>query len=96
MNIKELREQAIKRYENGESLMEIYQSLGKVRTLFLNSLGILYVIEKLTENKNCKQQNTPNILPKSSIDLSRFDLWSSRCLDTLSSLGVRDVYVFNR
>jgi len=37
MNIKELREQAIKRYENGESPKEIYQSLGKGRTLFLNN-----------------------------------------------------------
>ena len=50
MNEKELRKQAIKRYKNGESPKEIYQSLGKVRTLFLNSLSILYVIEKHTEN----------------------------------------------
>ena len=50
MNIKELREKAIKRYENGESPKEIYQSLSKVSTLFLNSLSILYVIEKHTEN----------------------------------------------
>ena len=32
MNIKELREKAIKRYENGESPKEIYQSLGKGKT----------------------------------------------------------------
>ncbi len=50
MNNKELREKAIKRYKNGESPKEIYQSLDKVRTLFINSLSILYVIEKLTEN----------------------------------------------
>jgi len=50
MNSKELREKAIKRYENSESPEEIYQSLGKVITLFLNSLSILYVIKKLTEN----------------------------------------------
>ena len=49
MNSKELREQAIKRYENGESPKEIYQSPGKVRTLFLNSFNILYLIEKLTK-----------------------------------------------
>ena len=50
MNNKELREKAIKSYKNGESPKEIYQSLGKVRVLFINSLNILYVIEKLTEN----------------------------------------------
>jgi len=50
MSEKELRKKAIKRYENGESPKEIYQSLDKVRTLFINSLNILYVIEKLTEN----------------------------------------------
>jgi len=50
MNIKELRKKAIKRYENGESPKETYQNFGKVRTLFINSLSILYVIEKLTEN----------------------------------------------
>jgi hypothetical protein len=32
MNIKELREKAIKRYKNGESPKEIYQSLGKGKT----------------------------------------------------------------
>jgi len=50
MNNKELKEKVIKRYKNGESPKEIYQSLGKVRVLFINSLNILYVIEKLTEN----------------------------------------------
>jgi len=51
INIKELREKAIKRYENSESPKEIYhKSLGKVRILFLYSLSILYVVEKLTEN----------------------------------------------
>ena len=32
MNIKELREKSILRYENGESPKEIYQSLGKDKT----------------------------------------------------------------
>ena len=49
MNSKELREKAIKRYENGESPKEIYQSFDIAITLFLNSFSILYVIEKLTE-----------------------------------------------
>ena len=34
MNIKELREKAIKRYENGESPKELYHSLGKGKTWF--------------------------------------------------------------
>ena len=55
MNEKELRKQAIKRYKNGESPKEIYQSLGKVRTLFINSLNRLCVIENLLKIKNCKQ-----------------------------------------
>jgi len=38
MNIKELREKAIKRYENGESPKEIYQSLGKGKTWFFKWL----------------------------------------------------------
>jgi transposase len=38
MNIKELREQAIKRYKNGESPKEIYQSLGKGKTWFFKWL----------------------------------------------------------
>ena len=38
MNIKELREQAIKRYENSESPKEIYQSLGKGKTWFFKWL----------------------------------------------------------
>jgi transposase len=38
MNIKELRKQAIKRYENGESPKEIYQSLGKGKTWFFKWL----------------------------------------------------------
>jgi len=36
MNAKELREQAILRYENGESPKEIYQSLGKGKPGSLN------------------------------------------------------------
>jgi transposase len=38
MNIKELRKQAIKRYENGESPKKIYQSLGKGKTWFFKWL----------------------------------------------------------
>ncbi len=38
MNIKELREKAIKRYENGESPKEIYQSLGKGKSWFFKWL----------------------------------------------------------
>ena len=39
MNSKELREKAIKRYENGESPKEIYQSLGKGKSWFFNIAG---------------------------------------------------------
>jgi len=38
MNSKELREKAIKRYENCESPKEIYQSLGKGKTWFFKNL----------------------------------------------------------
>lgn len=38
MNKKELREQAIKRYENGESSKEIYESLGKSKRWFFKWL----------------------------------------------------------
>ena len=38
MNIKELREKAIKRYENGESPKEIYQSFGKGKSWFFKWL----------------------------------------------------------
>lgn len=38
MDEKELREEAIKRYENGESPKEIYQSLGKGKTWFFKWL----------------------------------------------------------
>jgi len=38
MNIKELREKATKRYENGESPKEIYQSLGKGKSWFFKWL----------------------------------------------------------
>jgi len=38
MNIKEFREKAIKRYKNGESPKEIYQSLGKSKTWFFKWL----------------------------------------------------------
>jgi len=38
MNMKKLREKAIKRYFNGESPKEIYQSLGKGKTWFFKWL----------------------------------------------------------
>lgn len=38
MNKKEIREQAIRRYENGESPTEIYQSLGKSKAWFFKWL----------------------------------------------------------
>jgi transposase len=38
INIKELREKAIKRYENGESPKEIYQSFGKGKSWFFKWL----------------------------------------------------------
>lgn len=38
MNNKELREQAVRRYEHGESPKEIYQSLGKSKTWFFKWL----------------------------------------------------------
>ncbi|MHA1394303.1 MAG: hypothetical protein ACTSRZ_12425 [Promethearchaeota archaeon] len=38
MNEKELREQAIKRYENGEFAKDIYRSLGKSKTCFFKWL----------------------------------------------------------
>ncbi len=38
MDAKELREQAIKRYKNGESPKEIYKSLGKGKTWFFKWL----------------------------------------------------------
>jgi len=75
MNIKKLREKAIKRYENGESPKEIYQSLGKGKT-WLFKCFTYYVCGRKSwlKSKNCGQCNTPNILPKSSIDLSKIDL----------------------
>ena len=38
MNMKKLREKAIKRYLNGESLKELCQSLGKGKTWFFKWL----------------------------------------------------------
>lgn len=46
MNNKELREKAIKKV----NLLRRSISLDKIRALFINSLSILYVIEKLNEN----------------------------------------------
>ena len=47
MNIKELREKAIKRYENGESPKENYQSLGKGKTWLFKCFRIMYVTGKV-------------------------------------------------
>ena len=49
MNIKEFREKAIKRYKNGESPKEIYQSLGYGKPGYLNAFALCMWQEKLTE-----------------------------------------------
>ena len=40
MNPKELREQAIKRYKNGESPKESHQSLGYGKPSYLNAFAL--------------------------------------------------------
>ena len=40
MNIKEFREKAIKRYKNGESPKESYQSLGYGKPGYLNAFAL--------------------------------------------------------
>ncbi|MBA7498044.1 hypothetical protein ES704_00778 [subsurface metagenome] len=75
MNIKELREKAIKRYKNSESPKEIYQSLGKGKTWFFKWLKH-YKLDEINWIKShfCRPYKSSNSLTKISIDLSRFDL----------------------
>jgi len=65
MNIKELREQAIKRYENGESPKEIYQSLGKGKTWFFKWLKRYKLDGKdWANNHSCKPHQIPKRIDK--------------------------------
>ena len=61
MNIKEFREKAIKRYKNGESPKEIYQSLGKSKTWFFKWLK-RYKLEGKDWSKS--QSRKPRKSPK--------------------------------
>ncbi|GAG61758.1 unnamed protein product, partial [marine sediment metagenome] len=65
MNIKELREQAIKRYENGESPKEIYQSLGKGKTWFFKWLKRYKLDgENWTKSHSRKPHQSPKRIDK--------------------------------
>ena len=60
MNIKEFREKAIKRYENGESPKEIYQSLGKSKTWFFKWLKRYKLDGKdWAKSHSCKPHKSP-------------------------------------
>jgi putative transposase len=60
MNIKEFREKAIKRYKNGESPKEIYQSLGKGKTWFFKWLKRYKLDGKdWAKSHSCKPQKSP-------------------------------------
>ena len=61
MNIKILREKAIKRYINGESPKEIYQSLGKGKTWFFKWLKRYYLEEK---DWSKDHSHKPHLSPK--------------------------------
>ena len=61
MNIKILREKAIKRYINGESPKEIYQSLGKGKTWFFKWLKRYYLEEKDWSKDHSRK---PHLSPK--------------------------------
>lgn len=61
MNEQELREQAIRRYENGESPKEIYQSLGKGKTWFFKWVKRFRHGEK---NWSQDQSRKPHYTPK--------------------------------
>jgi len=65
MNIKELRKKAIKRYKNGESPKEIYQSLGKGKTWFFKWLK-RYKLDGEDWNKShsCKPHQSPKRIDK--------------------------------
>jgi len=65
MNIKELRKKAIKRYENGESPKEIYQSLGKGKTWFFKWLKRYKLDGKDWDNNHsCKPHKSPKRIDK--------------------------------
>jgi len=60
MNIKEFREKAIKRYKNGESPKEIYQSLGKGKTWFFKWLKRYRLDGKdWAKSHSCKPRKSP-------------------------------------
>jgi len=61
MNEKELREQAIKRYENGEFAKDIYRSLGKSKAWFFKWLK-RFKLEG--ENWSQSQSRKPHQSPK--------------------------------
>jgi len=83
MNIKELREQAIKRYKNGESPKEIYQSLGKGKTWFFKWLKRYKLDgEDWTKSHFYRPYKSSNSLPKALLIYQ----------DSISR--VRDVCVF--
>ena len=65
MNIKQLREQAIKRYKNGESPKEIYQSLGKSKTWFFKWLKRYKLDgEDWSKGHSCKPHKSPKRIDK--------------------------------
>lgn len=65
MNIKEFREKAIKRYKNGESPKEIYQSLGKSKTWFFRWLKRYKLDGKdWANNHSCKPHRSPKRIDK--------------------------------
>ena len=65
MNIKQLREQAIKRYKNGESIKEIYQNLGKDKTWFFKYLKRYKLdSEDWVKGRACKPYKSPKRIDK--------------------------------
>lgn len=65
MNIKEFREKAIKRYKNGESPKEIYQSLGKGKTWFFKWLKRYKLDGKdWAKSHSCRPHQSPKRINK--------------------------------
>ena len=65
MNIKELREKAIKRYKNSESPKEIYQSLGKGKTWFFKWLKRYKLDRKdWAKSHSCRPHQSPKRINK--------------------------------
>jgi len=65
MNIKELREKAIKSYKNGESPQEIYQSLGKSKTWFFKWLKRYKLDGKdWAKSHSCRPHQSPKRINK--------------------------------